>query len=253
MRLPPLCLVNLMQKRNAFTLIELLVVISLISAMTTIALPSLMTARELARSTQCQNNLKCQALAMSMYHFDYNGSFWPYKRGNWPRAGVATYFWGSDTNPVDPSASGYVAYLPNNLESLWCPEMPWGSYIPQGMNVVEPTTTYGYNAFYLDVKLNGKILKQIAMIPRPDELFVLADTALSWSPGGVVILQNSTYMEPVTGNWVQQPTNHFRHHGLTNAMCADGHVQSYGPSGWTIDNEQNLGFVGTSNDPHYAQ
>ena len=73
--------------------------------------------------------------------------------------------------------------------------------------------------------------------------------------GGVSILQNSTYLEPITGNWATMPTNHFRHGGgeRTNILCADGHAQSFEADGATIDPETNLGFVGVQNDPHYEQ
>ena len=77
--------------------------------------------------------------------------------------------------------------------------------------------------------------------------------AMSWAPAGVTIFQNSTYLEPVTGNWVQTPTNHFRHRGQTNALCGDGHVAICSPEDWPLDTTTNLGFVGTNNYPHYEQ
>jgi prepilin-type processing-associated H-X9-DG protein len=82
---------------------------------------------------------------------------------------------------------------------------------------------------------------------------VLADSGLSWAPGGVKIFQNSTYLEPPTGMWVVTPTNHFRHQGRTNALCADAHVGIYSTEGWNLDTTTNLGFVGTGNTPHYEQ
>jgi|SRR5690554_1539801 len=244
---------NMLHKRDAFTLIELLVVISIITILTTAALPSLVSARNLARSAYCLSNLRVQASAVSMYQSDHDGLFPMYRRTNWPIPKYTTYFWGSDDDPVDMSLSWYMQYLQNDLQSLWCPEMPWGSYTPQGRYVAEPTTTYGYNAFYLDKTLDGENLKKIEAIPRPDQLFVFVDAAMCWSPGGVAIFQTSSYLEPVEGNFVQQPTTHFRHRDLTNALCADGHAESFGTEGWKIDNEHNLGFVGTKNDPHYAQ
>ena len=233
-------------------MIELLVVISIIAVLTMIAMPTLATAKELARSAYCLGNLRVQSVATSMYQSDHGGLFWPYRRQDWPTVGTDSFFWGTATHPVEVSAGWYMHYLQYDLKTLWCPEMPEGSYEYQA-KVKEPTTTYGYNAFYLDNSLSDDGLKNIEDIPRPDDLFVMGDTAEIWTAFKVAIVRNSTYMEPVCGNWTLRPTNHFRHRGLTNVFCADGHAQSYGPSGWTIDNDHNLGFVGTSNDPHYAQ
>jgi hypothetical protein len=128
--------------------------------------------------------------------------------------------------------------------------------------VVEPTTTYGYNAWCLDPpawgrtdsKGNAMPVKQTNDLANPGSLFVFNDSAMFWSPGGIPILQNSTYMEPVTGTWVQTPTTHFRHHGSAVAVCADGHAEPFGLEGATMSlPSQNLGFVGTSNTPHYDQ
>ena len=69
---------------------------------------------------------------------------------------------------------------------------------------------------------------------------MLADTAMSWSPGGVKIFQNSAYLEPVTGSWVSTPTNHFRHQGRTQVLCGDGHAQSFDSKGATVNPEHSM-------------
>jgi prepilin-type N-terminal cleavage/methylation domain-containing protein len=240
-------------RTRAFTLIELLVVISIIMVLTAILVPGLRGAKELARSAQCQSNLHDLGVAMGLYHAENNATFWPYCLNNWPTQGVRCYFWGTDADPVDIRPSPFMRACNFNRGYLWCPDLPWGSYTPQGSFVSEPTTTYAYNGQYLDKNLNGKSCLKASSIPRPADLFVLADAAMSWAPGDVTILQNSTYLEPVTGTWVQTPTNHFRHHGATNALCADAHTGNFTPEGWALDKTTKLGFVGTSNYPHYEQ
>lgn len=60
------------RRKSGFTLIELLVVIAIIAILAAILFPVFARAREAARKSSCQSNMKELGLAVQLYHGDYD-------------------------------------------------------------------------------------------------------------------------------------------------------------------------------------
>lgn len=73
---------RLSDTRYGFTLIELLVVIAIIALLIGVLLPALGKARESARSTKCQSNLRQLTISLTQYAFDYKFQFPPSLTGS---------------------------------------------------------------------------------------------------------------------------------------------------------------------------
>lgn len=154
------------RRDRGFTLIELLVVIAIIALLLAILMPALSRAKEQAKKTRCQANLKQIGLAMHLYASDYD-----YKV---PRAelrpGVDIYT-GIDMRwPV--LFMPYVGGISGNVENYHevgiydCPSYP----------VKEQTVDYCTNAFDLKGSLTEYFgFSKLDDFPRHAKTIYMAD------------------------------------------------------------------------------
>ena len=124
--------------RAAFTLIELLVVIAIIAILAAILFPVFARARENARRSSCQSNLKQIALGVKQYIQDYDEK---YPIRNYASSPPGTTSCTAATTGNTSCSNGWAITLQPYLKSSQIFQCPSETLPPA--NTTPGTTTYG--------------------------------------------------------------------------------------------------------------
>lgn len=139
--------------RKAFTLIELLVVITIVALLVGILMPVLFKARENARKSVCQSNLRQIGTAFQLYISDHEG-FYPcngdpnlWMGRNW-RVVIQGYLPGSKMESLPPGYAQPLTVQHNDV--LLCPS-------DERATQVWERTSYAYSAafFHSPTQINS--------------------------------------------------------------------------------------------------
>ncbi len=179
--------------KKAFTLIELLVVIAIIAILAAILFPVFARARENARRSSCQSNLKQIGLGTMQYAQDYDEKILP----NYLPAGASNQMWSYIVQP----------YVKSN-QLFNCPS--YSAFTYNGEPFVE-TLSYGMNPAF-----EPNTIRSLASIGKVSETVYVTDgTAFRARPEGYV------FGAATTDRLVD-----YRHLETAAVLFLDGHVKS---------------------------
>jgi len=212
---------NKSTKRNAFTLIELLVVIAIIAILAAILFPVFARARENARRSSCQSNLKQIGLGFAQYTHDYDES----EPGNqFNPASGGTIFWMDSLQPYvkssqifqcpsDSVGTPWVSTPPNS--TFMCSYAVNHTYYDDP-NSHPPISDFGRNRIIKLSQLNdiSRTVQVLDVDHSADEFyFHTSDFPLTIT--GSPRTLNTGGGKPIE-----------RHLDTTNILFADGHVKA---------------------------
>lgn len=217
--------------RRGFTLIELLVVIAIIAILAAILFPVFAQAREAARMSSCQSNLKQLSNAVLMYKQDYDERFPVYSWG----APVSDHWWYS-TQP-------YI----KNAKVLECPSATASAETNGGQ-----MSTAGVNHNQLRINLGGDGLR-LSYTFNETAGTGISDAEIQVPAGKAMLADARIVVMPLATNYPAEcwrwdlngvqgtgcSNNALRHRGTVNIAFMDGHVK----------NIQATKFIQTGNTP----
>jgi prepilin-type N-terminal cleavage/methylation domain-containing protein/prepilin-type processing-associated H-X9-DG protein len=208
-----------MKTRRGFTLIELLVVIAIISLLAAILFPVFARARENARRSACQSNLKQIGLGIAQYTQDYDERL-PIR--NYISSAVPRYTWADILQP-------YV----KSQEVFYCPSANKLVKGTADTTLLARGVGYGWNYISQALAVTDKNFSiPLSVIQKPAQLMIVADSQNTNVDPIWHVTANNPY--PATSGQMnllwpcinnQMNTFGLRHFDGGNVLYIDGHVK----------------------------
>jgi prepilin-type N-terminal cleavage/methylation domain-containing protein/prepilin-type processing-associated H-X9-DG protein len=217
--------------RSGFTLIELLVVIAIIALLAAILFPVFARARENARRSSCQSNLKQIGLVIMQYTQDYDEMlptplWWTATSSNTWLGEIQPYAKSTQVFqcPSDPNKTGASGWMTNS-------------------DVPSYHSSYGYNWNFGTAKSNAASGIKLTALANASKTVMVTDgnaiadltkppaqwdwTNTADAPSNLIDHANNTKVTGnVTFNDNMASAPSARHLETSNVLWADGHVKS---------------------------
>ena len=214
-------------RKANFTLVELLIVVAIIAILAGMLLPALNSARAMAHSTSCKNNLKTLGTSVQLYSSANDDTMLPPHQGS-PSSGPRWTLLLMGPNPKTNNT--YDAWQMTNgqyfgIKTYLCPTLE-GSHLLDGSNAWwHWNPSYGINQFLYPGQANDeRIIFKITKYKTPSIKYMMGDVWESTSATAYDITKGQWRWR-----WGSAPSNGFgviagRHNYAANINFIDGHV-----------------------------
>lgn len=230
-----------------FTLIELLVVIAIIAILAAILFPVFARARENARRSSCQSNLKQIGIGFMQYIQDYDERY--------PQT------FNSDATSMAPQANVFwPQLLQPYIKSVQVFSCPSQKKVGQSQMTVTPWSTADNCNFAYNVAIGNRGFANLAIhqskIGTSSEVFLIWDAdianggnnfASDWTSGPANDADRPGYSGPTVVPAPASPRG--LHLDGENYLYCDGHVKWYARSSVVYDTVNP--YPGTTTDPRF--